>query len=106
MPEKSSPSSALASRSWRSGAIRKTAARKVSAPKSVRLPPRRRQPVFIDVDRWGGADLVCKRSVGLRERLARVLHDGVDRARRDLGAEQLAHQLHRVAAGDAVSDGE
>ena len=45
MPGKSLPSSALASRSWRSAAIRKTAAWGVSAPQSVRLPPRRRQPV-------------------------------------------------------------
>ena len=61
---------------------------------------------LVDVDGRGGADLVCKRRVGLRERLARLLHDGVDRARRELGAEQLSHQFHRVAAGDAVSDGE
>src|SRR5450830_157232 len=44
-PENSSPSSALASRWWRPSAMRKTAARPVSAPQSVRLPPRRRQPV-------------------------------------------------------------
>ena len=78
----------------------------MSAPQSVRLPPRRRQPVFLDVDGRGAADLVCKRSVGLRERLARVLHDGVDRARREFGAEQLAQQLCGVAPRDAVPERE
>jgi hypothetical protein len=72
----------------------------------VRLPPRRRQPVFLDVDGRGAADLVCKRSVGLRERLARVLHDGVDRGRREFGAEELAQQLCGVAPRDAVPDRE
>jgi hypothetical protein len=45
MPAKSGPSSALASRSWRSGAMRKSAAWGVSTPQSVRRFPPVRQPV-------------------------------------------------------------
>src|SRR5450756_933578 len=58
---------------------------------------------LVDVDGRGGADLVCKLSVGLCERLARVLHDGVDRARRELGAKQLAQKLCGIAPRDAVA---
>jgi hypothetical protein len=36
--------------------------------------------------------------VGLCERLARVLHDGIDRARRELDAKQLAQEFCRIAA--------
>ena len=45
MPAKSSPSRAAASRSWRSGAMRKTAAFGVTAPHRVRFAPRSFQPV-------------------------------------------------------------
>src|SRR5665648_1274179 len=103
MPENPSPSSALASRSWRSVAIRKTAARKVSAPLKRALAAAQAPAGLINVDGRGGADLVCKMSVGLCERLARVLHDGVDRAARERGAEQLAKKLCGVAPGDAVA---
>jgi hypothetical protein len=41
--------------------------------------------------------------VGLCERRARVLHDGVDRAGRERGAKQLAKKLCGVAPGDAVA---
>src|SRR5665648_979783 len=58
---------------------------------------------LIHVDDRGAADLLCKVSVGLCERLARVLHDGVDRAARERGAEQLAKKLCGVAPGDAVA---
>lgn len=44
--------------------------------------------------------------VGQRKRLAHALHERVDRARRELGPEQVARELDRVAAGDAVSDRE
>src|SRR5665648_824180 len=101
MPANSSPSSASSSRSCRSGAMRSSATRAVKAPQSVRLPPRRRQPALVDVERRGAADLLCKLSVGPCERLARVLHDGVDRARRERGAEELAHKLRvACAAGE------
>ena len=83
--------------------MRKTASRAVSAPQSVRRCPAVRQPVFIDVERRGAADPVCKPSVGLGERLARVLHDGVDRAGRKLGAKQLAQKLCGIASRDAVA---
>ena len=58
---------------------------------------------LIDVERRRAADLLGKRSVGLRQRRAGLPHDGVDRAGRDLGAEQLAQQLRGVASGDAVA---
>src|SRR5665647_3861653 len=45
MPEKSAPSSAWASRRWRSAAMRKSAARAPSRPHSVRRSPAVRQPV-------------------------------------------------------------
>src|SRR5450830_1896781 len=45
---------------------------------------------LVEVDGRGGADLVCKLSVGLLERCARTLHDGIDRAGRERGAKQLA----------------
>src|SRR5713226_5916962 len=60
MPAKSSPRRALASRWWRSGAIRKTAAVCVSAPQSVRLPPRRRQPVSSMLT--AAAERICSES--------------------------------------------
>src|SRR5450756_467228 len=101
-----SPSSAWASRRWRPSAIRKTAARQVSAPLKRALAAAQAPAGLVDVDGRGGADLVCKLSVGLCERLARVLHDGVDRARRERGAKQLAQELCGIAPGDAVSDGE
>ena len=41
--------------------------------------------------------------MGLCERLARLLHDGVDRARRERGAEELAQKLRGVAPRDAVA---
>jgi len=106
MPEKSSPSSAWASRRWRPSAIRKTAARKVSAPLKRALAAAQAPAGLVDVDGRGGADLVCKLSVGLCERRARVLHDGVDRAGRERGAEQLAQKLCGVTTGDAVPDRE
>jgi len=61
---------------------------------------------LVDVDGGCAADLVVQPGVGRCERLAGALHDRVDRARGELGAEQLAHELHRVAAGDAVAHGE
>jgi len=48
----------------------------------------------------------CQQQVGLRQRLARALHDRVDRAGRKLATKELAHKLGGVAAGDAVSDRE
>src|SRR5450830_1347817 len=86
--------------------MRKTAARPVSAPLKRALAAAQAPAGLVDVDDRGGADLVCKLSVGLCERLARVLHDGVDRARRERGAKQLAQELCGIAPGDAVSDGE
>src|SRR5450830_1011780 len=83
--------------------MRKTAARKVSAPLKRALAAAQAPAGLINVDDRGGADLVCKVSVGLCERLARVLHDGVDRAGRERGAEQLAKKLCGVAPGDAVA---
>ena len=44
-------------------------------------------------------------SVGHRKRRRRALQDGVDRAGAESGAEQLAGQLDRVPAGDAVAHG-
>ena len=44
--------------------------------------------------------------VGLIEGQRRALHDGVDRAARERGAEQLAQKLCSVATGDAVPDRE
>jgi len=41
--------------------------------------------------------------VRLRQRLARLPHDDVDRAGGDAGSEELAQQLHGVAAGDAIA---
>ena len=61
---------------------------------------------LVDVDGGCAADLVVQPGVGRCERLAGALHDRVDRARGELGAEQLAHELHRVAAGDAVAHGD
>src|SRR5450756_1532718 len=58
---------------------------------------------LVEVDGRGGADLVCKLSVGLCERRARVLHDGVDRAGRERGAKQLAQELCGIAPRDAVA---
>src|SRR5450756_59027 len=98
-----SPSSAWASRRWRPSAIRKTAARQVSAPLKRALAAAQAPAGLVDVDGRGGADLVCKLSVGLCERLARVLHDGVDRAGRELGAKQLAQELCGIAPRDAVA---
>ena len=86
--------------------MRKTAARPVSAPQSVRLPPRRRQPVSVDVERRGGAHVPEEVLVGFVEGPGRALHDGVDRAGRELGAEELAQKLCGVAPGDAVPDRE
>ena len=42
--------------------------------------------------------------VGLVEGQGRALHDGVDRAARERGAEELAQKLCSVATGDAVPD--
>jgi hypothetical protein len=53
---------------------------------------------LVAVDGRGAADLLGKLSVGLCERLARVLHDGIDRARRELDAKQLAQEFCRIAA--------
>src|SRR5450756_2968595 len=103
MPEKSSPSSAWASRRWRPSAMRKTAARPVSAPQSVRLPPRRRQPALVDVERRRGADVPEEVLVGFVEGPGRALHDGVDRAGREFGAEELPQKLCGVAPRDAVA---
>src|SRR5450756_697532 len=103
MPEKSSPSSAWASRRWRPSAMRKNAARQVSAPLKRALAAAQAPAGLLDVDGRGGADLVCKLSVGLCERRARVLHDGVDRAARERGAEELAQELCGIAPRDAVA---
>ena len=48
--------------------------------------------------------MLCKPRVGLRKRVARTLHDRVDRAARKPATEQLADELDCVPAGDAVSD--
>ena len=58
---------------------------------------------LVDVDRRGGADVAEQVLVGLVEGPGRALHDGVDRAARELGAKQLAQELRGVAAGDAVA---
>jgi hypothetical protein len=61
---------------------------------------------LVDGDRRRGADVLRKPRLGRFERPARALHDRVDRAGRRAAAEELAHELDRVAAGEAVSDRE
>ena len=86
--------------------MRKTAARPVRAPQSVRLPPRRRQPARVNVERRGGADVGEEVFVGLLEGGARAADDGLDGTARELGAEEFAQKLCGVAARDAVPDRE
>ena len=50
--------------------------------------------------------MVLKPRLRLFERQARALDDRIDRPGREPAAEQLAHELDRVAAGDTVSDRE
>lgn len=72
-----------------------------------RAPLAGRPPAgLVDVERGGRADLRCKLGVGLFERLARALHDRVDRADREIGAEQLTHEPARVPARNTVPDRE
>jgi hypothetical protein len=86
--------------------MRKTAARSVNTPQNVRAWPRSRQPVFLDVDGRGLADVAQQIRVGFVERLSGAADDAVNGAARELGAEELAQQLDGVAAGDTVTDGE
>ena len=86
--------------------MRKTAARPVSAPQSVRLPPRRRQPALVDVDGRRGADVPDQVLVGLVEGRDGALQDGLDRARADARSEELTDELDRVTPRDAVPDRE
>lgn len=75
------------------------------APK--RAPLSRRAPAgFVHVHGGSGADLLVQSGVGRCERFAGALDDGVDRAGRELHPEQLVHEFHGVAAGDAVADGD
>ena len=106
LPEKSSPSSAWASRRWRPSAMRKTAARQVSAPLKRALAAAQAPAGLLDVDGRGGADLAEQVLVGLVEGQGRALQDRLDRASGDAGSEQLTHELDRVTARDAVSDRE
>jgi hypothetical protein len=106
MPEKFSPSSAWASRRWRSAAMRKSAARVSNRPHSVRRSPAVRQAVFLDVDHRGLPELVVQVRVGLLQSFAGAPHDLLDGAARALGAKQLAQELCGVAPRDAVSDRE
>jgi hypothetical protein len=69
----------------------------------VRLPPRRRQPVFLDVERRGGAQVAEQVLVGLLQGGARAADDGLDGTARELGAEELAQELCGVASRDAVA---
>src|SRR5450759_5969300 len=83
--------------------MRKTAARPVSAPQSVRLPPRRRQPARVDVERRGGAHVAEQVFVGLLQSGARAADDGLDGTARERGAEELAKELCGIAARDAIA---
>jgi len=58
---------------------------------------------LVDVERRRGADVPEEVLVGLVEGQGRVLHDGVDRAGRELGAEELPQKLCGVAPRDAVA---
>ena len=83
--------------------MRKTAARPVSAPLK-RAPAAAQAPAgLVNVDGRGGADVAEEVLVGLVEGQRRALHDGVDRAGRERGAEQLAQKLCSVAPRDAVA---
>jgi len=70
-----------------------------------RAPLAGRAPAgLVDVDGGRGAHVIAKPGVRLLERGARTLHDGIDRAGRELGTEELAHELRSVAPRDAVPD--
>jgi len=58
---------------------------------------------LIDIDRGGGPGAAQELLIGLIERVGRTPQDGVHRADAEAGAEQVAHEFHRVAAGDAVT---
>lgn len=61
---------------------------------------------LVDVDCCGETDVAEQLLVGEGERLAGAAYDRLDRAGRDVGAEQVARQLGGIAAGDAVPDRE
>jgi len=69
----------------------------------VRLPPRRRQPVFLDVERRGGADVAEEVLVGFVEGQGHALQDRLDGACADARSEELAQELCGVAPRDAVA---
>ena len=48
---------------------------------------------LVDVDRRGATDVAEQLLVGEEERLAGAAHDRVHRTGRDIGAEELAHEL-------------
>jgi len=101
MPAKSSPKSARASRRWRSGAMRKSAA---DARRCAQHAPQRaslagRAPAgLVDVDRRGLRELVVQVRVGSLQGCAGAAHDRIDGAGRELGAKQLAQELRGVAS--------
>ena len=71
-------------------------------PKSLLASPQ--APAgLIDAHGRGGADAVEQLLIGRGKRFGRAPKDGVNRAGSKAGAEQLARQLHGVAAGDAVA---
>src|SRR5665647_2283997 len=58
---------------------------------------------LVDVERRGGADVPEQVLVGFVEGPGHALHDGVDRAGREFGAEELPQKLCGVAPRDAVA---
>src|SRR5665648_601044 len=75
--------------------MRKTAARPLSAPQSVRLPPRRRQPALVDVERRGGTDVAEQVLVGLVEGQGGVLQDRLEEAHGDARSEGSRRHIGR-----------
>src|SRR5450756_1178882 len=83
--------------------MRKTAARKVSAPLK-RAPAAAQAPAgLVNVDGRGGADVAEEVLVGLVEGPGHALQDRRDRACGEARSEELAQKLCGVAPGDAVA---
>ena len=58
---------------------------------------------LIDIDRRGGPSATKELLIGRIKGVGCMLQDGIHRARGHAGTEQVASELHRVAAGDAVA---